>query len=197
MFDRAQRVLELHGGGGTRQRRHNHYLKGVLWCGRCGRRFIIMRGKGNGGVYFYFICRGRQDHGCTQPYLRVEAMEVAVTRHYATVQLSEEFQATLRAELDDGLLSELRNINTLKKRLNARLRELEAKEDEYLELVGSAGWPKTRSDASSMGSEPSASRSRVNWLMPARGWTLAVSSSWPRWSCYATRKRSMSKAAPA
>ncbi len=68
LFERVQRVLALHGGGGTRQRTHNHYLKGTLWCARCGRRFIIMRGRGNGGTYFYFICRGRQGDGCTQPY---------------------------------------------------------------------------------------------------------------------------------
>jgi hypothetical protein len=82
VFDRVQRVLALHGGGGTRQRRHHHYLKGLLWCGRRRRRFTLMRGRGNGGTYFYFLCRGRQDHVCDQPYLRVEAMETAVTRHY-------------------------------------------------------------------------------------------------------------------
>jgi site-specific DNA recombinase len=91
IFERVQRVLALHGGGGTRRRVHNHYLKGLLWCGRCRRRLIIMRGKGRGGTYFYFICRGRQDHQCDQPYIRVEKLEEAVTRHYATVRLSEEF----------------------------------------------------------------------------------------------------------
>ncbi len=144
LFDRVQRVLALHGGGGTRQRVHNHYLKGALWCGRCGRRFIIMRGKGNGGTYFYFLCRGRQDAGCTQPYLRVEAMEAAVARHYATVRLSDEFQTRIRGELDDALLGELGSVSALKKRLTARLTELDTKEDQYLDLVGSPGWPKQK-----------------------------------------------------
>jgi hypothetical protein len=66
LYDRVQRVVALHGGGGTRQRRHNHYLKGTLWCGRCGRRIIISPGRGNGGTYFYFLCRGRQDRLCDQ-----------------------------------------------------------------------------------------------------------------------------------
>jgi site-specific DNA recombinase len=144
LFDRVQRVLALHGGGGTRQRVHNHYLKGALWCGRCGRRFIIMRGRGNGGVYFYFICRGRQGDGCTQPYLRVEALEATVARHYATVRLSDDFQARIRAELDDALLGELGSVSALKKRLTARLTELDTKEDQYLDLVGSPGWPKQK-----------------------------------------------------
>src|SRR5215211_1707946 len=104
---------------------HHHYLKGALWCGRCGRRFIIMRGRGNGGTYFYFICRGRQGLGCTQPYLRVEAMETAVARHYNTVRLSEEFRTRVRGELDDALLGELGSVSALKQRLSARLTELD------------------------------------------------------------------------
>jgi len=81
LFERVQRVLALHGGGGTRQRTHNHYLKGLLWCGRCGRRLVVMPGRGNGGTYFYYLCRGRQDHACDLPYLRIESWK---TRSPAT-----------------------------------------------------------------------------------------------------------------
>jgi site-specific DNA recombinase len=144
LFDRVQRVLALRGGGGIRRRVHNHFLKGLLWCDRCGKRFIIMRGKGHGGTYFYYICRGRQGHGCTQPYLRVEAVEKAVERHYATVRLTEEFGVRVRGELDEALLGNLGGLGTLKKRLGARLEELDAKEDGYLELVGAPGWPKEK-----------------------------------------------------
>lgn len=144
LFDRVQRVLELRGGSGTRQRKHNHYLKGLLWCGRCGRRFVIMRGKGNGGEYFYYLCRGRQDHECSQPYLRVEAVEAAVSRHYAAVRLSEAFCTRVRGELDDAFLGNLGGLDTLKKRLMARFEELSVREDEYLELIGSPGWPKEK-----------------------------------------------------
>src|SRR5260370_21352606 len=144
LFDPVQRVLALHGGGGTRGSVHNHYLKGALWCGRCGRRLIIMRGRGNGGIYFYFICRGRQGDGCTQPYLRVEAMEAVVARHYATVRLSDEFQTRIRAELDDALLGELGSVSAMKRRLTTRPTHLDTKENHYLELVGSPGWPKQK-----------------------------------------------------
>src|SRR5690606_8649946 len=46
LFDRAQRVLALRNGGGTRERQHNHYLKGAIWCARCHRRFVVQRAKG-------------------------------------------------------------------------------------------------------------------------------------------------------
>ncbi|WP_194904372.1 recombinase family protein [Catenulispora rubra] len=144
LFDRVQRVLALHGGGGTRQRTHNHYLKGTLWCGRCGKRFIVMPGRGNGGTYFYFICRGRQDKNCTQPYVRIEAIEAAVTRHYAAVALTDDFRDRLRHQLDDALLGDLAGLSSLKKRLTARLAELDTKEDQYLDLVGDPGWPKEK-----------------------------------------------------
>jgi Recombinase zinc beta ribbon domain len=89
------------------QRQHNHYLKGMLWCGRCGRRMVVIPGRGNGGTYFYYLCRGRQEHVCDQPYVRIEKVEDLVTRHFATVALSEEFCARVRVLVEDATLSEL------------------------------------------------------------------------------------------
>jgi hypothetical protein len=61
LFDQVQRILDSHAGSGVRYRTHNHYLKGLLWCGRCKYRLIVQRAQGrHGGVYYYFYCRGRQ-----------------------------------------------------------------------------------------------------------------------------------------
>lgn len=61
LFDQVQRVLFTERRAGTRQRTHNHYLKGLLWCHRCAHRLIISPGRSKTGQqYFYFICRGRQ-----------------------------------------------------------------------------------------------------------------------------------------
>lgn len=144
IFDRVQRVLTLRGGCGTRQRRHNHYLKGLLWCGRCGKRLIISPGRGNGGQYFYFICRGRQDRTCDQPFIPVQELEKKVIRHYATVRLGDEFRVKLRRQLDDVLLDELGSLDAVRKRLALRLEQLDTKEEQYLDLVGEAGWPKEK-----------------------------------------------------
>ena len=144
LFERVQRVLALRGGGGTRQRQHHHWLKGLIWCGRCGKRLIVTPGRGNGGTYFYFICRGRQGRTCDQPYLKVQDVEQAVEQHYATVRLSDQFRTDVRAQLDDTMLSELSSIDNLKKRLTARLTELDTKEERFLDLVGEPGWPKTK-----------------------------------------------------
>jgi hypothetical protein len=47
--------------------------------------------------------------------------------------------SVVQQQLDDVVLTELGGIQAMKKRLTARLEELDAKEDEYLELVGSPG----------------------------------------------------------
>ncbi|PRY40525.1 recombinase family protein [Umezawaea tangerina] len=143
-FDRVQRVLALRGGGGTRERVHHHWLKGLLWCHRCGHRMVIMRGKGNGGVYFYFFCRGRQKHLCDLPYLGMADVEAAVDKHLGTVRLRDDFQAAVRRQLDEAVLIEQGAISGLKKRLGARLDELDTKEDNLLELLGDPDWPRAK-----------------------------------------------------
>jgi hypothetical protein len=117
-----------------------------------------------------------------------------VTRHYATVRLSEELQSRVRDELDDALLGDLGSMEALKKRLTARAEVLATKEDQYLELVGSPGGRATRSDASSARSGPSKPRSPHNWRTRQPSFRLAESSSWPHVRCYAIRRRSTSGA---
>lgn len=70
LFDRVQRVLFNERRASTRQRVHNHYLKGLLWCYRCGQRLIVIPGRSKSGQqYFYYLCRGRQSGTCDFPYL--------------------------------------------------------------------------------------------------------------------------------
>ena len=142
--DRVQRVLALRGGGGNRQRRHHHWLKGLLWCHRCGHRMVLIPGKGNGGTYFYFLCRGRQKHLCDLPYLAVAKIEASVDVHLGTVRLRDDFQAAVRRQLDDALLLEQGHLSSLKKRMNARLDELDTKEDGFLDLLNDPDWPRAK-----------------------------------------------------
>jgi len=68
IFDRVQVMLDNRRAGGVRERNHNHYLKGTVWCYRCERRLIINRAKNKQGIlYFYYLCRGRRDETCDLP----------------------------------------------------------------------------------------------------------------------------------
>lgn len=148
LFDRVQRVLQNERQSGTRQRTHDHYLKGLLWCQRCKRRLILMPGKSrNGQVYFYFICRGRQDGICDLPYMHVSKVERAVENHYATVQLSEAFCAALRSRLEATRQGASVTAKRLTDQLGKQLSKLDAQEDRYLDLVGDPDWPKEKLSA--------------------------------------------------
>jgi hypothetical protein len=96
-FQEVQDLLESKRVSGERPWRHFHYLRGSIYCRECGRRLIYSQAKGHGGNYDYFICGGRQHANCSQKSHRVEAVEAAVERHYATVQLSYQEREDVRA----------------------------------------------------------------------------------------------------
>ena len=88
--------------------------------------------------------RGRQKHLCDLPYLAVAKIEAAVDAHLGTVRLRDSFQAAVRRQLDDALLLEQGHLSSLKKRMNARLDELETKEDGLLDLLDDPEWPRAK-----------------------------------------------------
>jgi DNA invertase Pin-like site-specific DNA recombinase len=148
LFERVQRVLYSERKAGIRQRTHNHYLKGLLWCDRCQRRLMIIPGKSKTGtVYFYYICRGRQDHTCDLPYLHVSKLERVVENHYATVRLSEDFCSRLRAMMSSTKSSARSTAKRLRDQLAKQFAELDLQEDRYLDLVGHPDWPKEKLSA--------------------------------------------------
>jgi site-specific DNA recombinase len=144
--ERVQRVLDAHSGAGIRNRTHHHYLKGLLWCDRCKRRFIVQRAKGrHGGVYYYFFCRGRQDGVCDHPYVSVEVMEQAVVHHYGVaVHLPEDFRAQVRAGVDQAVSEQFSLSDELRQKFGRRLEALDNKENYFLDLAAEEGWPKDK-----------------------------------------------------
>ncbi len=77
-FSRVQDVLRAHDIAGVRQRRHDHYLKGLLYCGECGRRLSLTPAKGK-YLYFYRLGqRGQAKTGCREPYVLAGGLEAAV-----------------------------------------------------------------------------------------------------------------------
>jgi site-specific DNA recombinase len=137
--------LDTHSGVGVRQRSHPHYLKGTVWCKRCGRRFIVQRAKGkSGGVYYYFFCIGRQDRTCDQPYIPVEIMEQAVITHYARVSFTEDFRAHVRAVVQQAAHDNRELSADMRDKLTKQLAKLDTKENYFLDLAAEEGWPKDK-----------------------------------------------------
>ena len=145
LFQRVQSVLFAERGAGTRRRTHNHYLKGLLWCGRCGKRLIIWPGRSKTGEqYLYYVCRGRQGHECDLPYLPVAKMEQLVTAHYVTVPIPAALRARIRSLANEALGDASALSHNLRAETERRLKELDDKEDAHLDLIGDPDWPQDK-----------------------------------------------------
>jgi site-specific DNA recombinase len=103
LFDKVQGVLAAHKLSGERDRKHGHYLKGSIYCALCGRRLTYSRNKGNGGFYEYFVCSANQRHQCPQPAQRVDHVEAAIERYYATVRLRETERERVQRTVEEHL----------------------------------------------------------------------------------------------
>ncbi len=124
-FTRARTVLKAHGLAGERDRKHDHYLKGTLYCGRCGSRMSLTHAKGNGGTYRYFFCIGRaRRNGCDQRYIPVDVVERAVERTYAELAPSAEQIDAVRAKLDHALAERHTKVEQKTARQRRRLARL-------------------------------------------------------------------------
>ena len=103
-FAKAKAVLSAHTNSTEKDRKHHHYLKGSLFCGRCGSRMSLTYAKGNGGRYPYFYCLGRtRGTGCKQPYVPVDLIETAVERAYGDVRLPRKQTERVRGKLKHAL----------------------------------------------------------------------------------------------
>ncbi len=82
---------------GTRERRHRHYLKGLLVCGVCGRRLSLQFSK---GTYTYFYCLGQKDRrngtGCQERYVAADQLEAEVEDLYGRIEVPTDWAEGLR-----------------------------------------------------------------------------------------------------
>jgi site-specific DNA recombinase len=76
LFDRVQAVL-AHKGNQGRQRRNDHPLRGLLYCGQCGSRLCFTVVK---GCFEYFFCLGHQRDitSCDQSHIPAAHVEALV-----------------------------------------------------------------------------------------------------------------------
>ena len=105
VFNQVQEVLAQHNTSGERHWRHEHYLKGTVYCGVCGGRLSLTHAKGNGGVYAYYFCLGRRRNGdsCWQKAIQVGALEQVVEDFWHGVRMrpqrADELEAVVREDL--------------------------------------------------------------------------------------------------
>lgn len=105
IFTRVQEILGSRSMRGTRERKHNHYLKGSVWCGVCGRRLSVQPAK---DIYLYFYCLGQKNRNrtsCRERYVSADLVENHVESLYDRLQLPHDWVEQLRermtAKIDD------------------------------------------------------------------------------------------------
>ena len=84
IWQQVQDILDLHRNG-ERTREHPHFLKGSLFCAKCGSRMFINYTRSHSGViYPYFVCGGRHNKttGCKQRAILIEDVEQKVEELY-------------------------------------------------------------------------------------------------------------------
>ena len=116
IFRRVQELLAARAMRGTRERKHPHYLKGLLYCGVCGRRLSVQHSKGR---YTYFFCLGQKHDPsgtCRERYVAADDLEAQVEALYQRIQLPEPWAERLREEWAAEVID--------RQRANAAQREL-------------------------------------------------------------------------
>jgi site-specific DNA recombinase len=144
LFERVQAVMSQRSGSGKRERRHHHFLKGAMWCGRCHQekiesRVLMQWSQGNGGRYRYFFCRRRQQHLCDSRYLEGDAVEVAVERVWADIRFDSELADTVRTSMREALDEPQKATRILAKQLKTELDRLDKQEENLIELAAEGG----------------------------------------------------------
>ncbi|HUY85965.1 MAG TPA: recombinase zinc beta ribbon domain-containing protein [Acidimicrobiales bacterium] len=127
VFDKVAELLASRSVRGTRERRRHHYLKGLLYCGVCGRRLSIQHSK---GTYTYFYCLGQKDRryptGCRESYVSADSLEASVEELYSTIQVPDSWADGLREAIAAEVSFRSAAAKSESKTLSSRRGKLEA-----------------------------------------------------------------------
>lgn len=123
IFDRVQDTLAKRRAG-TRERTWECYLKGLLWCARCGRRLVLDPAQ-----------------KCDLPRTRLDDIEQAVEAHYATLTVTEDKQNEITELLEAVFTDHHATVEQIRKHIKAELRRLDTLEDQLIELLTDRDWP--------------------------------------------------------
>ena len=102
IWQRVQDILSAQNQAGEKQREHNHYLKGSIFCGSCGSRLIITNARSRSGkVYPYFVCSGRHNKNtdCVFKAVLIEVIERKVEGLYRDYRLLPDVRTAIERAL--------------------------------------------------------------------------------------------------
>ncbi len=133
-WQRVQRLLDSRARGEVRFRKHEHHLKGLLYCATCKSRLQLTLARNKqGNRYAYYVCSGKTSKrtSCTRKAVPVGIAEELVAACYKRIGIDEATYNTLAqqvdAAFDERLASrsqELAELMSNRKRLEAEREKL-------------------------------------------------------------------------
>jgi site-specific DNA recombinase len=137
LFERVQGMLDAHNHAGERQYVHNHYLKGSIYCGVCGRKLAVSNSRSHTGrIYDYYYCLGRQSdtRSCNWKAVRVSKVEKLVLEHYRSIQLPPQRIAQIRRSLEEALTARRAEAEASEHAVTLRIQRLTDERQKLLHL---------------------------------------------------------------
>jgi site-specific DNA recombinase len=137
----VQQVLDAHRLSGDRAKKHQHYLKGSIFCAHCGLRLLYGRHRGKGGVYEYFSCISHQGgrQSCGAHYVPVEAVETGIEGYYRRIELRPAQAKSVRRRIKAEAEAKLGIVRKQSERHSRRLRTLQDEQQKLLHLYYRGG----------------------------------------------------------
>ena len=102
-WQRVQRLMSARACAEIRFRKHEHYLKGSLYCASCKSRLQLVHAKNKRGVeYAYYVCMGRarKTTTCTCKAVPVAIAEDLVAACYQQIGINETTYTKLARQVD-------------------------------------------------------------------------------------------------
>ena len=163
VFRRVQELLAARSVRGTRERKHPHYLKGLLHCGVCGRRLSIQHSKGR---YTYFFCLGQKNDPagtCRERYIAADDLEAQVEQIYTAIQLPASWAERLREELDAEVIARQRADAAQRELLTRRVAKAETERRKLLDAYysGAIDVPTLKVEQARIGADLTAAHDRL------------------------------------
>lgn len=134
-WQQVQDVLASHMNG-ERTRKHPHYLKGTVYCGKCMSRLIFQNAKSHSGaIYPYFVCAGRHSKrsDCQQKAILIEVVEHEIEKLYDKMSMTHDLRERLEAWLNQRIQESADEFTKEKTQLEREKDKLERQRSKLLQ----------------------------------------------------------------
>lgn len=133
-FARVQAILHSRAQSREKSSKNGHYLRGSLFCKRCGSRLGFVKAHGRRDTYDYFFCWTRhRSRACNLPYVSAEVVENQVEQMYEPIQVSAQVLLKFQDHILAYVKRQLRSVEDEAKKARKRIVRLEAERRKLLQ----------------------------------------------------------------